>query len=398
VQNTPAVAILSLGAAVPGYQARQCDVAQWMIASFGDSPTVGRLLRSIYACSGIDTRYTCIDDYLHPVAESRFAPGQPLPRIATTAQRMAIYEREAPPLGVAAARAALADLARSTNSTQGAILDSITHLVVVSCTGFFAPGLDLAIARQLALPSVMGRMVIGFMGCAAAFNGLQAAAQLVRSQPNARVLLVCVELCSLHIQPGAARENLIAGSLFADGASACIVGQPLPGQHDLFLIDQFFSQLKPDSQDDMVWRIGDHGFALRLSPQVPRHLSDIAPPALRRLFSDKHEVAFWAIHPGGPAIIDRLAQVFALDPHEVAASRAILRCYGNLSSATILFVLDEIRQQFQQQDLAGEPQSGVAMAFGPGLVIEMARLTYLPACVQQTQPSRVNHPDKVTAL
>jgi predicted naringenin-chalcone synthase len=210
------------------------------------------------------------------------------------------------------------------------------------------------------------------------------------------VLLVCVELCSLHVQPGAARENLIAGSLFADGASACIVGQPPPGQQDLFLIDQFFSQLKPDSQDDMIWRIGDYGFALRLSPQVPRHLSDIAPAALQHLFFNKNEIDFWAIHPGGPAIIDRLVQVFALAPHEVAASRAVLRDYGNLSSATILFVLDKIRRQLQQQNLAGEPQTGAAMAFGPGLVIEMARLTYLPAPVQYPHLSIINRQDQVT--
>jgi predicted naringenin-chalcone synthase len=191
---------------------------------------------------------------------------------------------------------------------------------------------------------------------------------------------------------------LIAGSLFADGAAACIVGRPLPGQQDLFLIDQFFSQLKPDSQDDMMWRIGDHGFTLRLSPQVPRRLSDIAPAALRHLFFDKNQIDFWAIHPGGPAIIDRLTEVFALDPDEVAASRAVLRAYGNLSSATILFVLDELRRRFQQQNLAGEPQTGAAMAFGPGLVIEMARLTYLPAPAQRLYSPIISHRDRVAAL
>jgi predicted naringenin-chalcone synthase len=382
VQNRHAVAILSLGTAVPAYKANQIDVGRWMAQSFVKRPEIGRWLRAVFANSGVETRYSCIADYLQPVEEARFAPGHPLENAPSTAERMAIYERESIPLGVAAAQQALAELAATTGNTPSAVAASITHLVVVSCTGFFAPGLDLAIARQLALAPTVARTLIGFMGCAAAFNGLRTAAQIVHCQPAARVLVVCVELCSLHSQPTIDRENLVAASLFADGASACVVGEVQPDQGNVFLLDDFHTEVKPETSDQMVWQIGNHGFALRLSPQIPQHLAAVAPAALQHLFG-KDEPQFWAIHPGGPAIVDRLVEVFELAPEQVTASRTVLRNYGNLSSATIFFVLDELRRALGENSSNRTSQSGVAMAFGPGLVIEMARLIYVPAQIQK---------------
>lgn len=370
----PGAAILALGTALPAHRASQIDIARWMIASFAHKPAVGRWLRTVYANSGIDTRYSCIDDFLRPACEARFAPGQPLEKIPTTAERMAIYERESAPLGAAAACTALTRLAATSYASLATVTASITHLIVTTCTGFFAPGLDLAIAKRLGLSSTVSRTVIGFMGCSAAFNGLRSATQIVKSEPDARVLLVCVELCSLHIQPGAERENLLSAALFADGASACVVASAQDAPGDCFQIDNFYTEVKPDSHNDMVWQIGNHGFVLQLSPRIPKHLAEAAPDVLRRLFPTKTS-QFWAIHPGGPAIVDRLAEVFGLRSDQVAASRRVLRQIGNVSSATIIFVLDELRQQFRFDPA---PQSGVAMAFGPGLVIEMARLTYLP--------------------
>jgi len=386
VQHKSSVALLSFGTAVPKYKANQVDVGRWMAQSFVNRPELGRWLRGVFANAGVETRYSCIDDYLQPVAQARFAPGHALENAPTTAERMTIYEREATPLGVTAAQRALAELAAMTHSTVPAVTASITHLVVISCTGFFAPGLDLAIARHLVLPPTLGRTLIGFMGCAAAFNGLRTASQIVRSQPTARVLVVSVELSSLHSQPTTNRENLIAASLFADGASACVVGQPQLEQENIFLLDDFHSEIKPDTSDQMIWQIGDHGFTLRLSPRIPQHLAEVAPAALRRLFGED-EPDFWAIHPGGPAIVDRLVDVFGLAPTDVAASRAILRNYGNLSSATIFFVLDELRCTLGQKCQASASQTGVAMAFGPGLVVEMARLTYIPMQAQSRQRS-----------
>lgn len=391
MENKNSVAVLSFGTAVPIYKANQIDVGQWMAQSFVNRPEIGRWLRSVFANAGVETRYSCIPDYVQPVADARFAPGYPPESAPSTAERMAIYERESIPLGVAAAQQALTELTETMGNSPAAITASITHLVVVSCTGFFAPGLDLVIARHLGLAPTVARTMIGFMGCAAAFNGLRTATQIVRSQPTARVLVVCVELCSLHTQPTVDRENLVAASLFADGASACVVGEPEPGQSNIFRIEDFHTEVKPETSDQMIWQIGNHGFALRLSPQIPNHLASVAPAALQQLFGQA-EPGFWAIHPGGPAIVERLMEVFELTPDEVAASRTVLRQYGNLSSATIFFVLNELRRTLPQNNQAIN-QSGVAMAFGPGLVIEMARLTYVP-----TPAPKMSQPHTAQAL
>ena len=257
---------------------------------------------------------------------------------------------------------------------------SITHLITVSCTGFFAPGLDFGIAQSLNLSPTVARQHIGFMGCSAAFNGLRAARDIARSQPEARVLVVCVELSSLHMQPSIERDLLVAASLFADGASAALVGQRAPGQPGLFDLDGFHSQIKPDTADEMVWQIGNHGFSLRLSPRIPDHLAAIAPDVLTGLFEGEERPAFWAIHPGGRAIVDRLVDIYELGTKEIASTYDILRRYGNMSSATILFVLDDLHCRLRTGALtlddaeSNSAQAGVAMAFGPGLVVEMARL------------------------
>lgn len=393
----PPVALLAFGTALPPYKVAQSDIGEWMASSLGQQSATGRLLRRLHASSGVEMRHSCSPDYLLPPAESRFAPGQPLANAPTTAERMAIYTRAAPPLGTAAARQALTAYAEKSGASLVDTLAAVTHLVVVSCTGFFAPGLDFVMAHALGLAPTVQRTLIGFMGCSAAFNGLRSAYQIVRSQPSARVLVVSVELCSLHTQPNPSRDQLAAYALFADGAAACLVGQPQPGEGDFFQLEAFHTDTKPDTQEEMVWAIGDHGFTLQLSPRIPNHLAAIAPAALQTLFAGERP-DFWAIHPGGPAIVDRLAQIFDLEAEQVAASREILRRYGNLSSATILFVLEELSRTLRQEpspvallqrqarprqatgaDPSAQPLAGVAMAFGPGLVIEMARLAYVPA-------------------
>ncbi len=418
--DQPAVAMLAFGRALPAYCAAQADIGEWMASSLGSPSAIGRLLHSLHNNSDIDTRYSCCADYLQPAKESRFAPGQPLANAPTTAERMAIYTKEAPPLGTAAACDAVESYAQKCGTTPAELLDSITHLIVVSCTGFFAPGLDFVIARELKLKPTVHRSLIGFMGCSAAFNGLRSAYEIVRSQPTARVLLVSVELCSLHVQPNPTREQLIAYALFSDGAAACLIGQPQPEDKDFFQLEGFHTSTKPDTESEMVWAIGDHGFTLKLSPKVPHHLAEIAPTAVAAMFGDD-QPQFWAIHPGGRAIVDQLAELFGLAPEQVAASRKVLRQYGNLSSATILFVLDELQRtlyQVSQQAVGTQtnghaeghlnghrygamsggshdsPQApiGVAMAFGPGLVIEMARLRYV------AMPSLAHTRQTLTAL
>lgn len=378
MQDEHRAKILAIGTAVPAYQASQVAVGRWMADSFKERPALGRWLKKLYANSGIESRYACIPDFLNSPDDSRLAPGQQAAKTLTTAERMAIYECESVTLGHEASQQALLAYSRTANRDLAAVIASVTHVIAVSCTGFFAPGLDLMLARRLNLPATVKRTLIGFMGCAAAFNGLRTAAQIVKSQPEARVLVVCVELCSIHIQPGHDLENLISAALFADGAAACLVGNPGLERGDFFELDSFHTDVKPDTNSEMIWQIGNHGFMLRLSPKIPEHLAQIAPTALKTLWGNHSGPRFWAIHPGGRAIIDRLTDIFELTPEQVIASRTVLRRYGNLSSATILFVLEELRRQFRNQARINQRLDGVAMAFGPGLVIEMARLIYVP--------------------
>lgn len=369
-----APALLGIGTAVPAYAAAQSDVYAWMAHAFQQQPAVQRWMRSLFAYSGIGRRHSVLPDYQQPPGHSRFAPGRTPEESATTAERMAVYTQESVPLGAQAAERALADAAAASGCTAPEMRGSITHLVTISCTGFFAPGPDLLLAARLGLPPTLRRTLIGFMGCSAMFNGLRAAWEIVRGDPSARVLVVSIEICSLHAQPGAEREDLIAAALFADGASACVVGLPpaIP-QRGIFQLQDFHTEIKPETQQEMVWQIGNHGFALRLSPDIPQHLAASAPQILQNIFPAERP-SFWAIHPGGPAIVDQLMESFQLQPQQVEATRSVLREYGNMSSATIIFVLERLRQEFGPT----HPASGTAMAFGPGLVVEMARLRWEP--------------------
>ena len=174
----------------------------------------------------------------------------------------------------------------------------------------------------------------------------------------------------------------MGASIFSDGAAACLVGSPAADEDDYFRLDEFHTAIHPDTEEEMAWNIRDHGFALRLSPRVPNHLASAAPAALQTVFGADRP-RFWAVHPGGRAIVDRLAEIFALPPEALGATREVLRCYGNMSSATILFVLSALQRRLRAESTrsgrgpVGE-LTGVAMAFGPGLVVEMGKLTYAP--------------------
>lgn len=392
--DTAQVALLALGTAVPAHRFHQSHLAQWVAASFDDAE-LQVWIKRLYAVSGIETRYSCMPDAALPWQQSRFAPGRAACDTPTTAERMDIYRREATAVGSAAAHNALADCDAGTVEDVAA---TVTHLVVVSCTGFFAPGLDQAIALELGLPATVQRTLIGFMGCAAAFNGLRLAWQIVHAQPSARVLLVCVELCSLHIQAGTNRTDLVVASLFSDGASACLVGAPRDDAGEQLLLDSMYSALVPETRQDMVWDIGDHGFRLHLSPDIPARLGEAAPAALAALLDGRPMPQAWAIHPGGRAIVARLASIFDLTTEDLAPTLHVLRRHGNMSSGTILFVLRELRERLRARpDLA--PTAIAAMAFGPGLAVEMAHLSYVPVVATLTAPAGANgaahmHPNR----
>jgi predicted naringenin-chalcone synthase len=326
-----------------------------------------RLLKALYRSSGIATRHACItgfgkDFFVRDKNGGLVEPG--------TGARNAIYTSEARHLGVKAGRMLLEQMPEIAPA-------AITHVVTASCTGFFNPGLDYYLVRDLGLPPSTERYHLGFMGCYAAFPALRMAAQFCRANPQAKVLVVCLELCSLHIQLGDSEDQLLANALFADGAAAALVsaGPPAAGRPALHL-ERFASALVPEGETDMAWSIGDHGFDIALSSYVPKILGANISGVVDRLLADAHctreEIGTWAIHPGGKSILDQIERSLSLCPEQLVASRRVLRDFGNMSSATILFVL---------RDLLADPGGGgrriCSMAFGPGLTVEMALLSQL---------------------
>jgi len=273
----------------------------------------------------------------------------------STGERMVRYKREAPGLAALALdRLNLAEEARS-----------ITHLVFATCTGFSAPGLDHQMIQRFGLPNSVERTIVGFMGCQAAINALKLAYHQVRSTPRARVLVLCLELCTLHLQNSGDMQQLLSALLFADGCAAALLSAEPTG----IRVDGFHSAIIPTAADQITWDIGDIAFDMTLSGMVPFTLAH-ALPEWSRAILDGAEVAateLWAVHPGGRAILDAVAHGLELPEGALAVSRDVLRGHGNMSSATVMFVLERMMQR------AERGQSGCALAFGPGLSAEAMR-------------------------
>jgi len=274
-------------------------------------------------------------------------------RFPDTAQRMQIFERAAPLL----AQRALDKLRLTETERRG-----ITHVLVTTCTGFYAPGLDFDIVDHLGLDTCVERTVIGFMGCYAAINGLKQARHIVRSQPSAKVLLVNLELCTLHLQETQELEQVLSFLVFGDGCAASLISAEPTG----FAMDSFRAVLLPDTRKLITWRIGGAGFDMFLSGQVPSAIgTGLAQTGTEALGTLKPEdITLWGVHPGGKSVLDAVERGLGLPPTALAASRQTLECFGNMSSATVMFVLERLMQTAQPG------QRGCAMSFGPGLTAE----------------------------
>ena len=280
----------------------------------------------------------------------------------TTAERMRLYAEHAPPLACAAATAALGEAAISPAD--------VTHLITVSCTGFSAPGVDIALINGLGLPPAVERIQVGYMGCHGAINGLRVAGALAAADPSARILLCAVELSSLHYQFQWNPETCIGNALFADGAAAIVGGgAPNASNDSVWRLAATGSRLVPDSLDAMTWRIGDYGFEMTLTSRVPQliaaHLRPWLVEWLARQGLTLGEIGSWAVHPGGPRIVAAVAEALALPAAAVAVSNEVLAEHGNMSSPTVLFVIDRLRRR-------RAPLPCLALAFGPGLTAEAA--------------------------
>lgn len=368
------VGLLGVGTAVPPHRIGQVEAAHFatMLSAFDDDQA--RLVSVLYRRAGVRERYLAVLDAAPHVGarprdlQSLFdavSPDDDATRNGpTTAARMACYAERAAPLATEAARTALAN--------AGTPVSAITHLVTVSCTGFVAPGVDVALIARLGLCSTVERVHVGFMGCQGALNGLRVARSLVASSEAATVLLCAVELCGLHLQYSSEPDAIVANSLFADGAAACIVG-PAPDRDErAWRLRAHGAGLVPDSLDTMTWSIGNHGFAMTLSARVPGLIETHLGPWMSQWLA-RHElriadIGSWAIHPGGARIVSAAEKALGLDGQAGAAAREVLAEYGNMSSPTILFVLKRLADR-----QAARPC--VALAFGPGLSIEAALLT-----------------------
>ncbi len=345
-------------------QAVAAEILKQAIAQ--DDRKTERLIQRLYSHSGIDQRYTVLGGFDNNGPGTRFRnPDEGTFRSPSTEERNTIYtevtRRMAPELA-----------ARVVDNCPGVMRRDITHLITVSCTGFFQPGPDFTIVQALGLSDSVERYHLGFMGCYAAFPALRMAQAFCLAQPDAVVLVVCIEFCSLHLQWSRETDDLLAGSVFADGISGTIV-RAQPPQNGGLQIDAFASALAPAGELDMAWTIGNEGFRMRLSSYVPEliqnGITEAIAPVLARTQTTQAEIDHWAVHPGGRAILDRVERGLGLPTEALAASRAVLRNYGNMSSATILFVLKAVQAQ------AERGQRIAALAFGPGLTIESAVLT-----------------------
>lgn len=361
-------AILGMGTAVP--PAAITAEEGLGIARVLGGPTARNsgFLAAVYTGTGNRQRFQVIGrDVVRDVLEgtrdsgSVFLPsGEPAYLGPTTAQRMSVYAEEAPKLAIASARKALAD------SKWAA--DSITHLVTVTCTGFIAPGLDFAIIEGLPLRPTVERTQVGFMGCQGALNGLRVADALTRI-PGARVLLCATELCSIHYHYGDDPEKVVANALFADG-SASVVGMASDDDSH-WHVAATGSCLIPNSADAMGWKIADHGFEMTLARRLPGIIAANLRPWMTEWLAENdltlESVASWAVHPGGPKILDAVVEGLDLPGEAVAISREVFAEHGNMSSPTVLFILERLRHR-------QAPRPCVALGFGPGLVAEAVLL------------------------
>jgi predicted naringenin-chalcone synthase len=363
------IAILGMGTALPEHSLLQSQIADVIASSLRERPDLARFARRIFKSCGVETRYTCEPNYLASIEECRYLSSGEASEIPTTTERMNTYKREALALGKKAAREAL--------HAAGAAPEDITHLITVSCTGQYQPGLDVMLIRSMALSPHVNRQPLIFQGCAAGLKAIQMARDIVQGAPEAKVLVVCVELCTLHLQPIRERDVLFAASFFGDGASSCVIGHPGQGQKHYLKLGPGYSVLLPDSTEDMIWEVGNTGFDLYLSPRIPKLLAAHLQEELQVLLQGEKLPELWAIHPGGRGIVDSVQDVMNLNEEQTRYSREILRTAGNLSSATIMFVLNAMCTDMK----AGGRKSaaGVAMAFGPGLTAELMRFTYVPS-------------------
>lgn len=362
-----------IGTATPPHVISQDDAAHIAQTLCGECapcsvPEARQKVQSLYANAGVRTRHSVL---LHSstngesARQTFYAPARsPNDGGPTTQARMRQFERAAGPLAVKACSAAFRNAGHSPAK--------VTHLITVSCSGFAAPGFDLTIIGELGLPADTQRTHVGFMGCHGAVNALRVGQAFAAGNSQACVLICAVELCSLHHQYGDRVDQIVANALFADGAAA-VVGRSVSPAHGQprWCVLGTGSTIIPNTEDYMAWHIRDHGFQMSLSPLVPAVIKQTLRPWLQKWLSQYgftiSDINSWAIHPGGPKILQACAVALGLPHDRLRASEEVLSECGNMSSPTILFILERLQVQVARPPC-------VMLAFGPGLAIEAALL------------------------
>jgi predicted naringenin-chalcone synthase len=351
--------IVSIGTAVPQYRHEQQDILDFMQRVYALDEANRRKLKFLYRQSGIETRYSVIPDYSLPAAEWKFyTPSENLEPFPRLEERMDWYRRNAAGLSMNAIKNCLNKLPAQ----------PITHLITVSCTGLSAPGLDIELLDLLQLPVTTHRTSINFMGCYAAIHAMKLADAITRADANASVLIVCTELCTLHFQKEHTVDNITSSLLFADGAAALLISgnNELPGLR----MDNFYSVVAPKGRSDMAWELSSTGFQMTLSGYVANLIEEdfggLVNDSLQAAKLQKEQVTHWCIHPGGKKILEAVHSSLGFSNGQLKTCYDILNDYGNMSSPTVLFVLEKIMEALPSR----EPATIFGAAFGPGLTME----------------------------
>ena len=356
--------ICAIGTANPPLRLPQMQIAGFMADALGFDANDTRKLKALYRASGIEYRYTVLEDYDKANGEYTFYPNTPdLEPFPTVKPRMALYKQHALALSVAAINDCLLQIPE-------VALSSITHLITVSCTGMYAPGLDIEILEELHLPGTIRRTAINFMGCYAAFNGLKAADAFCQADPQARVLVICTEICTIHFQKYRETDHLVSNALFGDGAAAVLV-QARPTESPCLRMESFHCDLVPSGKKEMAWHISDFGFEMTLSSYVPdmikKGIRKLTDNLLQHLPVSIQDINLFAIHPGGRKILECIEHELGITKEHNRFAYDILQSFGNMSSATVLFVLKSLLESISPE----QNQAPVlSFAFGPGLTLE----------------------------
>lgn len=363
-----AVYINDIATAVPEPFEEQQTVREIMKESVPGDRKTRSIIHRIYSQSGIEKRHAANYDFHNEDADGFFKRTFKNEHPPSTGERNEIYERESKKLFKEVAEKLIE---RNPEFSK----QDITHVITVSCTGFYTPGPDFEVVRHLGLSTSTQRFHIGFMGCYAAFPALKMAQSFCEADPNAVVMVITCELCSLHLQISDDIDQILAASVFADGASGVLVSTKKPISSG-YRLDEFSSALAYEGEKDMAWTISDTGFKMVLSSYIPSiieaNIDEIMSPMFESLQISRDDIAMWAVHPGGRAIVDKVEQGMKVNADKVIPSRRVLANYGNMSSATILFVLDEIRRSQLSSNSKVLP-----IAFGPGLTIETGIFTFI---------------------